>query len=167
MDNDTMTIENQRREELLATRRQAEIERGSQEEVFTSEGPRGYAHRSEPSWLLAFIAAGMAWLAGLVIFVFPPLTMVFFIINFLTGAGIFMWAKSHNLKPPSFNFFGKRAFTGSFSAIATRSAKTAENLPMETVKGVELIPGSAFLYILLSGTTSPVLYLAALWWSNR
>ena len=145
-----MTIENRRRAELLAARREAE----NGEETAIENAPAAAGLHSEtsqtPNWLLALIAVGFVWLIGLLLdFIIPLIT---FIVNFLTVLALWMWAKSRNLNPPTFASAAKIAGGG--------SGKAAEKI-------AALIPGSDLLYILSSGTISPIIYLAALWWNNR
>lgn len=150
MNGDTMTIENRRREELLAARREAENgEETAGENAPAAAGRHSKASRA-PHWLLAFIAVGFVWLIGLVLDLIIP--FITFIVNFLTVLALWMWAKSSGLNPPTFAAAAKIAGGGGGQA----AGKIAASLP-----------GSDLLYILSSGAISPIIYLAALWWNNR
>lgn len=97
-------------------------------------------------WALLFAAAGLVWLLGLLLDLLIPL--VTFIVNYLVVLGLWMWAKAKGLKPPT--------FASAAGGVVGREGATA----------VAAVPGSDVLYILLGGIT-PLIYLSALWWSNR
>lgn len=151
MADETQTIEEERRMNYLraVNGRQLEEENGSGSVVVSAdaEGVAG------GQWLLMFMAATLVWLLGLLIDLVIP--FITFLMNYLVVGGIWFWAKTRGLKPPTFSSVAKKA-----GAVATKvvGAKDAES-------ALDAVPGSDLAYIALGGIT-PIIYLAALWWNN-
>lgn len=115
--------------------------------------PADAGNIASAQWLLMFMAATLVWLLGLLIDLVIP--FITFLMNYLVVGGIWFWAKTRGLKPPTFSSVAKKA-----SAVATKAAgaKGAES-------ALDAVPGSDLAYIALGGIT-PIIYLAALWWNN-
>lgn len=113
-------------------------------------------------WILMFSAAGVFWLVGLALdLVIPFITVV---MNYGVVFGIWMWAKNHNLKPPTFSSAARAGSEIANIAAASTGEKVGAG---RSVAGtLDNAPGSDLLYIALGGIT-PVVYLAALWWNNH
>ncbi|MBI4132157.1 MAG: hypothetical protein HY474_00825 [Candidatus Sungbacteria bacterium] len=96
------------------------------------------------TWFMVLAGTAMASLFALVLGFIPPLAAA---VNFLVVLSLWMWAKHHGLRPPTF-------------------ASAARKVGGKLGAAAEQIPGSDFIYIALGGIT-PLIYLAALWWNNR
>ncbi|OHA00714.1 MAG: hypothetical protein A3C12_00585 [Candidatus Sungbacteria bacterium RIFCSPHIGHO2_02_FULL_49_20] len=110
-------------------------------------------------WGMLFAAAGLFSLIGYLADLLVP--FIALVINYCVVFLIWLWAKSHKLKPPNIGSLTKGA-TGS----AIESAAPEAGAALEVANAAEKIPGSEWLYFVGGGVT-PVYYLFALWNNNR
>lgn len=157
MVNATMTIEDKRRAGLNAARNASPAQNADE------GGPRKHAASSAkaaPPWVIIFLAVGLfsavVWVAGIFI------NFIAVIFNYAGALALWLWAALAGLKPPTFSSELK-GVGGKIAKAAGPEGQAASAL----ASAAEKVPGASFAFVIFSSGVTPLMYLFALWRSNR
>lgn len=154
----TMTKENERRAGLNSARNAHQAKNA--EDGASSSSRAATPAKAPPPWIIIFLAVGlfsaMVWVAGIFI------NFIAVILNYVGALALWLWATLAGLKPPT--------FSSELKGIGGKVAKAAGpegQAAVALASAAEKAPGASFAFVIFSSGVTPLMYLFALWRSNR